>query len=92
LPSVSACRSSASTCWSAGFGWWAIPEFPRGPLRRDGQRQLRIRGVEKDILERLAPHAEARGLTVPHLAGRLLNVIARDGLTDAILDDTGDRT
>jgi len=64
-----------------------IPEFPRGPLRRDGQRQLRIRGVEADLLERLAPHAEARGVSAVTLAGRLLNVIARDDLVDAILDD-----
>lgn len=68
-----------------------IPEFPRGPLQRDGQRQFRVRGIEADLLERLAPHAEARGLSAAVLAGRLLNVIARDGLTDAILDDTGDR-
>ena len=64
-----------------------IPEFPRGPLRRDGKRQFRVRGVEADLLEQLAPHAEARGLSAPALAGRLLNVIARDGLVDAILDD-----
>jgi hypothetical protein len=35
----------------------------------------------------LRPHASARGIAASSLAGRLLNVIARDGLTDAILDD-----
>ena len=64
-----------------------IPQFSRGPLRAGTKGRAIVRGVQPDLFDRLRPHASARGIAASSLAGRLLNVIARDGLTDAILDD-----
>ena len=39
------------------------------------------------VFDALFPHAQARGITVTELAERLLDVIAHDGMVDAVLDD-----
>lgn len=43
-----------------------------------------------DILERLGPAADARGITVNELARRLVETAVDDGLIDSILDDQHD--
>ena len=48
--------------------------------------------VGRHVIEQLAPQASARGITPTELAERLLAVIARDGMVDAVLDDMGAET
>lgn len=43
--------------------------------------------VPKIVVERLAPAAAARGISIVELAEELLAVIARDEMVDAVLDD-----
>ena len=43
--------------------------------------------VDRVILDLLAPHAAARGISVHHLVRNILYSVADDGLVDAILDD-----
>lgn len=40
-----------------------------------------------DLLDRLRPHADRRGITVNALARRIIDTVADDDLIDAILDD-----
>lgn len=65
-----------------------IPKFPRGrpPCAAKTGAHLRCR-LPDDVTERIASCAEARGQSIGQFATRLLTVIARDGLVDAILDD-----
>ncbi|HAW49187.1 MAG TPA: hypothetical protein DCX34_18470 [Roseovarius sp.] len=67
-----------------------IPEFPRGPLHRTKTREPRLSRLPGDVKHRLAEIAEARGQSIGQFATRLLTVIARDDLVDAILDDQED--
>jgi len=46
--------------------------------------------VSHDALSRLQPCADARNMTARELAARLIDVIGREGLVDAILDDLTD--
>ena len=66
-----------------------IPEFPRGaPGGAIGRpRKPRLRAMPDDLRDRLAEIAEMRGQSIEQLATRLLTVIVRDDLVDAILDD-----
>lgn len=43
--------------------------------------------VPADVLDRLAPHAERRGVTINALVRQLLETVVDDGIVDAILDD-----
>ncbi|WP_297773073.1 helix-turn-helix domain-containing protein [uncultured Roseovarius sp.] len=67
-------------------------EFPPvrlgAPCRKQGARLTRL---NSDLREGLEPHAIARGMSVKEMALRLLDIVIRDGLVDAILDDTGDQ-
>lgn len=44
-----------------------------------------------DILDRLAPHAEVRGISCNELARRIVDIAAEEGMIDAILDDDPNR-
>lgn len=65
--------------------------FPRvrpGPkLRPQGMRLSTLDAATRRAFE---PHAAARDMSVRELVARILSTVARDGLTDAILDDAED--
>lgn len=67
----------------------AFPRARSGPA--PGKQGARLTRLNADLRDGLAPHATARGMGVKELAVCLLGIIIRDGLIEAILDDTGHR-
>lgn len=63
-----------------------IPRFTGGP-RKNGTARLYITDVAPDLRNLLEPHAARRDQTINELARDLLDMVAREGLVDAILDD-----
>lgn len=64
-----------------------IPRFTGGGKGRPaGWKLLRL---EPEVIVRLTPGAEARGISVKQMIADLLDVIASENLADAILDDGG---
>lgn len=62
-----------------------IPKFTNGrPNKTAGYAH-----ISHDTAAALLPHADRRGIPLRVLAKQLLEVIARDDLVDAILDDGG---
>ena len=43
--------------------------------------------IEKDLLDKLKPHAQQRLITVNELSRRILEAVADDSMVDAVLDD-----
>ena len=63
--------------------------IPHGAAGRDAQWDRRPRVfVDRALLDRLQPHADARAVPVRDLARLILTTVARDNLVNAILDDT----
>jgi hypothetical protein len=62
----------------------AIPYF-RGPAGRSASQRTVIFSVE--TLDRLAPHARRRGITINELARQLVEEALDANLVDGILDD-----
>lgn len=56
------------------------------PAERDGRTVV----FPVDILDRLRPHADRRGISCNELARRLVDIAAEEGMIDAILDDAGE--
>jgi hypothetical protein len=68
-------------------------EFP--PVRsgpRPGLQGPRLTRLNAELRSALAPHAAARGMSARALAARILEIVTREDLVDAILDDGEDRT
>lgn len=55
--------------------------------RRPAETNGRTVVFPTDILDRLRPHAERRGISCNELARRIVDTAIEDGMVDAILDD-----
>lgn len=64
-----------------------IGDFPRARAKRPAERNGKTVVVPVDILDRLKPHADTRGMTVNRLIRLLLDEITDGDLVDAVLDD-----
>jgi hypothetical protein len=53
----------------------------------DDQHGLAVIEIGRDVLVQLRPAAKCRAMSVQRLAVALLETIARERLTDAVLDD-----
>ncbi|MFB9148730.1 hypothetical protein [Roseovarius ramblicola] len=63
-------------------------EFPRiRPGRGRGPQEVRLTRLSAEVRAALEPYAAARGVTVKELAVAILDVVTRDGLVGAVLDD-----
>ena len=62
-----------------------IPCSKGGPWRP--RRRICAMGVADDLRGLLIPHAERRGLSIGELCRNILDIAAREGLIDSILDD-----
>ena len=56
------------------------------PAERHGKTIL----FPDDVLDRLRPHAERRGISCNELARRLVETSIEEGMIDAVLDDLED--
>jgi len=72
-----------SYLWRARQGGMNIPKF-KPPGRRTVGPRLEI---PMHVADALKPHADQRRLTIQALTHALLEVIARDDMVDAVLDD-----
>lgn len=59
-----------------------------GGPRLSGETAKSIQ-VARGTLQRLAPHARARGISRDALAAQIVDVVATANLVDAVLDDNG---
>lgn len=88
MPSVGLANiyTAISTARKAGVN---IPPFPAIRMPRDGRlpRSLSIEVAALKNRPALLAAAKCRGMTETRLVRRLLDVVLRDGMIDAILDD-----
>ncbi len=54
---------------------------------RPAEKHGRTVVIPAEVLERLEPHAQRRGITVNALARRIVAIAVDEGMVDAILDD-----
>jgi len=64
-----------------------VPGERIGRHKRPAEEYGRTVVIPCDILDKLTPHAQRRGISVNELVRRLADVAADDGLVDGILDD-----
>ena len=62
----------------------------RSRARRPAEANGRTVLFPVEILDRLRPHADRRGISANELARRIVDAVAEDNLIDAVLED-GDR-